>query len=63
MPLPAALDDYPEAIAKALGDLKLAGCNGPYAPVLGGEAYLAASGGSEEGYPIFTISSTSSMVA
>lgn len=51
--LPAALDDYPEAVARALNDLKLAGCNGPYALVLGGEAYRAASGGNEEGYPIF----------
>lgn len=53
VPLPAALDDYPEAVARALNDLKLAGCNGPYALVLGGEAYRAASGGNEEGYPIF----------
>lgn len=53
VPLPEKLDDYPEAIAKALNDLKLAGCNGPYALVLGADAYLAASGGSEEGYPIF----------
>ena len=51
--LPAALDDYPEAVARALNDLKLAGCNGPYALVLGADAYLAASGGNEEGYPIF----------
>ncbi|CAH1658159.1 Linocin-M18 [Hyphomicrobiales bacterium] len=53
VPLPINLDDYPEAVAKALNDLKLAGCNGPYALVLGGDAYLAASGGNEEGYPIF----------
>lgn len=53
VPLPENLDDYPEAIAKALNVLKLAGCNGPYALVLGADAYLAASGGNEEGYPIF----------
>ena len=53
VPLPAALDAYPDAVAKALNDLKLAGCNGPYVLVLGGEAYRAASGGIEEGYPIF----------
>ena len=53
VPLPAALDDYPEAVARALNDLKLAGCNGPYALVLGEDAYRAASGGNEEGYPIF----------
>lgn len=53
VPLPAALDGYPEAVAKALNDLKLAGCNGPYALALGAEVYRAASGGNEEGYPIF----------
>jgi len=53
VPLPGNLDDYPEAVARALADLKLAGCNGPYALVLGADAYLAASGGNEEGYPIF----------
>ena len=53
VPLPADLDDYAEAVAKALNDLKLAGCNGPYALVLGGDAHLAASGGNEDGYPIF----------
>lgn len=53
VPLPAALDGYPEAVAKALDELRGAGCNGPYALVLGGEAYRAASGGSEAGYPIF----------
>lgn len=51
--LPAKLDAYPEAVARALSELKLAGCNGPYALVLGGEAYRAASGGSDDGYPIF----------
>lgn len=53
VPLPADLDAYPEAVAKALNDLRLAGCNGPYALVLGEDAYRAASGGNEEGYPIF----------
>lgn len=53
VPLPVDLDAYPEAVAKALSELKLAGCNGPYALVLGGEAYLLASGGSDGGYPIF----------
>ncbi len=53
VPLPAKLDAYPEAIARALNVLKRAGCNGPYALVLGADAYLAASGGNEEGYPIF----------
>jgi uncharacterized linocin/CFP29 family protein len=34
-------------------ELRLAGCNGPYALVLGADAYTAASGGSDEGYPVF----------
>lgn len=33
------------ASGKALNDLKLAGCNGRYALVLGGDAYRVASGG------------------
>lgn len=51
--LPASIKGYPEAVARALSELRLAGCNGPYALVLGGEAYRAASGGSDDGYPIF----------
>jgi uncharacterized linocin/CFP29 family protein len=31
----------------------LAGVNGPYALVLGADAYTAASGGSDDGYPVF----------
>jgi len=44
---------YPAAVAQALGQLRLAGVNGPYALVLGADAYTAASGGSDEGYPVF----------
>ena len=33
--------------------MRLAGCEGPYALVLGADAYTAASGGSDEGYPVF----------
>jgi len=51
--LPASIKAYPEAVARALSELRLAGCNGPYALVLGGEAYRSASGGSDDGYPIF----------
>lgn len=50
--LPANLKSYPEAVARAVSELRLAGCNGPYALVLGAEAYTAASGGSDEGYPV-----------
>jgi uncharacterized linocin/CFP29 family protein len=51
--LPANVTGYPGAIAQAVGQLRLAGVNGPYAVVLGAEAYTAASGGSDEGYPVF----------
>jgi uncharacterized linocin/CFP29 family protein len=50
--LPSNVRGYPGAVAQAVGQLRLAGVNGPYALVLGAEAYAAASGGSE-GYPIF----------
>jgi len=42
-----------DAVAQAVSALKLAGCNGPYALVLGADAYTAAGGGSDEGYPVF----------
>jgi uncharacterized linocin/CFP29 family protein len=51
--LPANVKDYPGAVARAVSQLRLAGVNGPYALVLGAEAYTAASGGSDEGYPVF----------
>jgi uncharacterized linocin/CFP29 family protein len=51
--LPANVAGYPGAVAQAVGQLRLAGVNGPYALVLGAEAYTAASGGSDEGYPVF----------
>lgn len=51
--LPVNVKAYPVAVAQAVGQLRLAGVNGPYALVLGAEAYTAASGGSDEGYPVF----------
>lgn len=51
--LPSHIRGYPGAIAQAVSQLRLAGVNGPYALVLGGEAYTAVSGGSDEGYPVF----------
>lgn len=51
--LPAGVKTYPDAVAHAVNQLRLAGCNGPYALVLGAEAYAAASGGSDDGYPVF----------
>jgi uncharacterized linocin/CFP29 family protein len=50
--LPAGVKDYPGAVAQAVSQLRLAGCEGPYALVLGADVYTAASGGSDEGYPV-----------
>ncbi|WP_040509443.1 family 1 encapsulin nanocompartment shell protein [Gluconobacter morbifer] len=50
--LPEAAKDYPAAIARALNALRLAGVNGPYAVVLGAQAYLAVNGGNDDGYPV-----------
>jgi uncharacterized linocin/CFP29 family protein len=51
--LPSKVMSYPGVVAEAVSQLKLAGCNGPYALVLGADLYTAASGGSDDGYPIF----------
>jgi len=50
---PANVKGYPSAIAQAVSRLRLAGVNGPYALVLSADAYTAASGGTDEGYPVF----------
>jgi uncharacterized linocin/CFP29 family protein len=52
MTLPADVRAYPDAIAQALNQLRLAGVNGPYCVVLGAEAYTALQESSDEGYPI-----------
>lgn len=51
--LPSNIKGYPGAVAQAVSQLRLAGVNGPYALVLGTDVYTAASGGSDEGYPVF----------
>jgi uncharacterized linocin/CFP29 family protein len=51
--LPSDAKGYSSAIAQAVSQLRLAGVNGPYALILGAQAYTAASGGSDEGYPVF----------
>ncbi|MBX3414938.1 MAG: bacteriocin family protein [Pirellulales bacterium] len=51
--LPSNAKAYPGAIVEAVSQLRLAGVNGPYALVLGADAYTAASGESDEGYPVF----------
>lgn len=50
--LPSNVRNYPYAVAQAVSELRLAGVNGPYTLVLGAEQYTAASGGSDEGYPV-----------
>lgn len=50
--LPASVKAYPGAVAQAVGQLRFAGVNGPYVLLLGAETYTAATGGSDEGYPV-----------
>jgi uncharacterized linocin/CFP29 family protein len=50
--LPADVRAYPDAIAHALSQLRLAGVNGPYKAVLGADAYTALSESSDHGYPV-----------
>jgi uncharacterized linocin/CFP29 family protein len=50
--LPAAVTDYPGAIAKALSQLRLVGVNGPYSVLLGADAYAALSAADDHGYPV-----------
>lgn len=50
--LPSKVASYPCAVAQAVSELRLAGVNGPYALLLGADAYTAVSGGSDEGYPV-----------
>jgi len=50
--LPAAVTDYPGAIARALSQLRLVGVNGPYSVLLGADAYSALSAADDHGYPV-----------
>ena len=52
MALPADVRQYPEAIAQALSRLRLVGVNGPYAVLLGANAYTALAETSDHGYPV-----------
>jgi uncharacterized linocin/CFP29 family protein len=52
IPLPAAVADYPAAIASALNQLRLVGVNGPYCVLLGSDAYSALSAADDQGYPV-----------
>jgi uncharacterized linocin/CFP29 family protein len=50
--LPADVREYPTAISTALGRLREAGVDGPYAVLLSAEAYIAVSETSDHGYPV-----------
>ncbi|HEY4359962.1 MAG TPA: family 1 encapsulin nanocompartment shell protein [Bryobacteraceae bacterium] len=50
--LPADVRQYPDAIAQALTQLRLVGVNGPYAILLGADAYTALAETSDDGYPV-----------
>ncbi|WP_439677624.1 family 1 encapsulin nanocompartment shell protein [Embleya sp. MST-111070] len=50
--LPTDARDYPDAVSRALTELRLAGVNGPYHLVLGPEAYTAVNEAADHGYPI-----------
>ena len=51
-PLPADVLQYPDAIAEGLSQLRLVGVNGPYAVLLGADAYTALAETSDHGYPV-----------
>ena len=50
--LPADVRQYPDAIAQGLSQLRLVGVNGPYAVLLGAQAYTALAETSDHGYPV-----------
>jgi uncharacterized linocin/CFP29 family protein len=50
--MPSDPAHYPDAVAEALSQLRLAGVNGPYSVVMGADAYTALSEASDHGYPV-----------
>jgi uncharacterized linocin/CFP29 family protein len=52
MTLPGDVRDYPDAISRGLSQLRLVGVNGPYAVLLGADAYTALAETSDHGYPV-----------
>jgi uncharacterized linocin/CFP29 family protein len=50
--LPTDVLQYPDAIAEGLTQLRLVGVNGPYAVLLGADAYTALAETSDHGYPV-----------
>src|ERR1700739_1623649 len=51
MTLPSDVREYPNAIAQALSQLRLAGVNGPYSVLLGADAYTALAETVDHGFP------------
>jgi uncharacterized linocin/CFP29 family protein len=52
MTLPGDVREYPDAIAQALSQLRLVGVNGPYAVLLGADAYTALAETGDHGFPV-----------
>ena len=50
--LPGDVRAYPQAVAQALSQLRIAGVNGPYTVLLGADAYTALAETSDHGYPV-----------
>src|SRR5262250_631478 len=50
--LPADVRHYPDAIARALNQLRLVGVEGPYSVLLSADAYTALAETSDNGYPV-----------
>ena len=50
--LPADVRQYPDAIAQAVTQLRLVGVNGPYAVLLGADAYTSLAETSDHGFPV-----------
>jgi len=44
--------EYPQAVAGALSQLRIAGVNGPYSVLLGADAYTTLAETSDHGYPV-----------
>jgi uncharacterized linocin/CFP29 family protein len=51
-PLPPDVLGYPDAIARALSQLRFAGVNGPYSIVLGADEYTKLAEARDHGYPV-----------
>lgn len=49
---PDDVRDYPDAVAQALGQLRLAGVNGPYSVLLGADEYTKLAETRDHGYPV-----------